>query len=119
MNTDKFYAEQIANEYAPKQTSNVMALKKLDKKAKSPANIFAYTFGIVATLIFGLGMCLAMHVIGADTVAMLVVGIIVGVVGMIGMGVNYVIYKKILEKSKNKYAQDIITLANQITNEKE
>ena len=30
MNTDKIYAEHIANEYAPKETSKVKALKKLD-----------------------------------------------------------------------------------------
>ena len=40
MNTDKIYAEAIANEYAPKDTSKVVALKKLDRKAKSRANIF-------------------------------------------------------------------------------
>lgn len=39
MNTDKIYAEAIANEYAPKDTSKVVALKKLDRKAKQPANI--------------------------------------------------------------------------------
>ena len=41
MNTDKIYAEAIANEYAPKEASKVLALKKLDMKAKSKANIFA------------------------------------------------------------------------------
>lgn len=40
MNTDKIYAEAIANEYAPKEASKVLALKKLDMKAKSKANIF-------------------------------------------------------------------------------
>lgn len=29
MNTDKIYAEQLANEYAPKDTSKVVALKNL------------------------------------------------------------------------------------------
>lgn len=43
MNTDKIYAESIANEYAKKETTKVNALKKLDRKAKLPANIFAYT----------------------------------------------------------------------------
>ena len=47
MNTDKIYAESIVNEYAPKDTSKVVALKKLDTKAKAPANIFGYTFGII------------------------------------------------------------------------
>lgn len=38
MNTDKIYAEQLANEYAPKDTSKVVALRKLDARAKLPAN---------------------------------------------------------------------------------
>lgn len=63
MNTDKFYAEQIANEYAPKQDSKVKALKRLDSKVKNPAIIFTFTFGIVSTLILGIGMTLAMKVI--------------------------------------------------------
>lgn len=32
MNTDKIYAKALANEYAPKDTSKVVALKKLDKR---------------------------------------------------------------------------------------
>ena len=59
MNTDKIFAESIANEYAPKDTSRIVALKKLDRKAKSPANIFAYSFGILMILLLGLGMCLS------------------------------------------------------------
>ena len=34
MNTDKIYAEQFANEYAPKDTSKVVDLRKLDANAK-------------------------------------------------------------------------------------
>lgn len=45
MNTDKIFAEAIANEYAPKDTSKVVALKKLDWKAKRSATLFAYGFG--------------------------------------------------------------------------
>ena len=70
MNTDKIYAEQIANEYAPKQTSKVKALKKLDAKAKNPAQIFTYTFGITSSLVLGLGMSLAMGVIGGGALTM-------------------------------------------------
>lgn len=59
MNTDKIYAEQLANEYAPKDTSKVVALRKLDAKAKLPANVFTYTFGIITALVAGVGMCLS------------------------------------------------------------
>ena len=115
MNTDKIYAEQLANEYAPKSTSKVVALRKLDKKAKMPANIFAFTFGTVFTLIFGTGMCLAMGRIGGGTATSMIAGIIIGIIGMAGIAVNYPIYKKLLEKGKNKYAFEIIELAKEIS----
>ena len=47
MNTDKIYAEAIVNEYSKKSATKVMQLKKLDKAAKMPAQIFTYTFGII------------------------------------------------------------------------
>lgn len=115
MNTDKIYAEAIANEYAVKDTRKVVQLKKLDAKAKRPAEIFGYTFGIVAALVLGVGMCLSMKVIGDGSTLMTVLGIVVGVLGIVGVSVNYPIYKKMLEKGKKKYAADIIRLAKEIS----
>ena len=83
MNTDKIYAEQLANEYAPKDTSKVVALRKLDARAKLPATVFTYTFGILTSLVAGVGMCLSMKVIGSGTAAMFVLGIIIGIIGML------------------------------------
>ncbi len=74
MNTDKIFADQLANEYAPKDTSKVVALKKLDKKAKNPANIFAFSLGTISALIFGVGMCLTMGQIGSSTTLSFVAG---------------------------------------------
>ena len=90
MNTDKLYAEQLANEYAPKDTSKVVALRKLDAKAKRPACIFAYTFGILTALLIGL-------------------------IGLAGMGVNYPMFKRMLAKGKQKYAFEILELAREIS----
>ncbi len=118
MNTDKIYAEQIANEYAPKQTSKVKALKKLDAKVKNPANIFAFTFGIISSLVLGVGMCLCMGVLGGASPLMMALGIVIGCIGILGASVNYPLYKRILAKAKNKYASDILILANEIVNEK-
>ena len=114
MNTDKIYAESIAKEYAPKDNSKIVALRKLDRMAKMPATVFTYTFGIISALVFGTGMCLAMQVIGSGIGGMLI-GILVGIIGMIGCGVNYPIYKKMLEKGKNKYAYEIVELAREIS----
>lgn len=117
MNTDKIYAEHIANEYSVKKESKVIALKKLDRKAKLPANIFVYTNGIIMSLVLGIGMCLSMNVIGGGN--MFALGIVIGIIGIIGVSTNYFSYKKILANSKAKYAQDIIRLANEIAENEE
>ncbi len=116
MNTDKIYAESIVNEYSVKQTSKVVALKKLDGKAKQPSQIFALLFGVISALVLGTGMSLAMQVIGSG-VGGVVAGILIGIVGIVGCGINYPIYKKLRKKGMDKYAIDIMRLAKEISNE--
>ena len=114
MNTDKIIAEAIAKEYAPKKDSKIIALKKLDNKAKTPANIFAYTFGIISSLVAGTGMCFAMQVIG-NGIGSMIAGIVIGIIGFTCCVVTYPIYKKKLEKGKSKYAYEIMELAREIS----
>lgn len=114
MNTDRIFAESIAKEYAPKDNSKIVALRKLDRKAKLPATVFTYTWGIISALVLGTGMSLAMQVIGSSTLHM-AIGIVVGIVGIIGCGVNYPIYKNMLESGKKKYAFEIVELAREIS----
>ena len=111
MNTDKIFAEAIANEYA----SKVVALRKLDWKAKRSATLFAYGFGMGMALILGLGMCLSMQVIGGGGVLMTGAGILLGILGIIGIGLNYPVYKKLLRTGKEKYAFEIMQLAREIS----
>ena len=117
MNTDKLYAESIAKEYAPKDNSKIIALRKLDAKAKLPATVFTYTFGIISSLIAGLGMSLSMQVIGG-TLPLTILGIVIGMIGFTCMGINYPIYKKMLENGKKKYAFEIMELAREISEER-
>ena len=117
MNTDKIIAEKIASEYAPKKTSKLVALKKLDRKAKQTSEIFSYTFGIISALVMGTGMSFAMGVIGDNSITTMIMGIIVGLIGIFGVSINYSIYKKLLNKGKIKYGNDIVKLAQEIVNE--
>ena len=116
MNTNKIIAESIAKDYVTKTTSKLVALRKLDCRAKLPAIIFTYSCGIISALVFGLGMCLSMQVIGGGGIWM-VLGIIIGCIGMVGCGVNYPIYQRVLKKGKQKYAFEIIELAREISEE--
>ena len=115
MGTDKIYAEHLANEYAHKDTSKVAALRRLDARAKLPATVFTYAFGIAAALLLGVGMCLTMGKIGGGTDTAFALGVAVGVVGLTAMGVNYPLYKKLLAKGRRKYASDIMELAREIS----
>lgn len=62
-------------------------------------------------------MCLSMDVIGNSGTIMFVLGIVTGLIGLVGMGVNYPIYKKMLAKGKQKYAFEIMELAKEISEE--
>lgn len=117
MNTDVAYAEQIATEYAPKEASRVVALRKLDRRAKLPASIFAYVFGILSSLIMGTGMCLSMNVIGGGNTLSVGIGVVIGIAGLAMMGLNYLIYQRLLANGKQRYAADIVRLANEIAQE--
>ena len=117
MNTDKIIAEKIASEYAPKKTNKLVALKKLDRKAKQTAVIFSYTFGIIGSLVMGTGMSFAMGVIGDNSITSMIIGIIIGLLGIAMVSLNYLFYKKLLAKGKEKYGSDIIRLAKEIAEE--
>lgn len=116
MENKKKYLEKIRKEYAEEDTTKLDKLKSLDKKVKTVPTIFGYTFGSIAALIFGLGMCLAMKVIGGTTTWM-VVGIVIGVAGLALMSVTAPIYFKMLNARKSKYADEILKLSNELLNE--
>lgn len=116
---DTVYAERIASEYAQKPASKLIALKKLDGKAKLPATVFAYVFGVLGALLLGVGMCLCMGVIGEALTMSMPLGVAVGVVGIAVVSVNYPAYKKLLANGKKKYAFEIMELASEIVGEKE
>ena len=60
-------------------------------------------------------MCLSMQVIGGGGVLMTGAGVLLGVLGIIGVGLNYPIYKKLLRSGKEKYAFEIMQLAREIS----
>lgn len=109
------YAIRIREEYSPKGESDIDALRKLDKRVKRPAEAFAWTFGVLGTLVLGVGMCLAMEVIGS----IMPLGVVIGVVGIAMVCANPFIYKKILAGSIKKHGADVIRLSDKVLSGKE
>ena len=114
-NEEKQIAKSIQSKYLPKteEKSEIEKLISLDKKVKSPALIFAYTFGIAGILIFGLGLSLALKVIGNLTY----LGITIGVIGLVMICVNYSMYSLILNSRKRKYGSEIIKTSSKLLND--
>ncbi len=112
MEQEKQFARQVRAEYAPgsEEEGKLEQLKKLDRAARRPAEIFAYMFGIVGALVLGVGMCLAMEVIGS----MMPLGIVIGVVGIAMVTANYFLYRAILRSRKKKYAKEIVSLSDEL-----
>ena len=67
------------------------------------------------TLVLGLGMCLSMQVISGGGVLMTEAGILLVILGIVGVGLNYPFYKKLLQSGKDKYAFGIMRLAREIS----
>ncbi len=93
----------------------MIALRKLDARAKLPATVFTYSLSICTALITGVGMCLSMRIIGSGSTAMFVLGVLIGLAGLVGMGLNYPLYSRLLAKGKQKYAFEIMELAKEIS----
>lgn len=105
---------EIRSRYAVKSVSEekIDKLTRLDRQARRPAEIFAYTFGTLGALVLGVGMCLAMEIIGS----LMPLGIVIGVIGIVMVVDNYPIYKRILSQRKKKYAPEIVALSDELLN---
>ena len=113
---DQIIVEKIKNSYIEKEQSKLQELKALDKKVKTPAEVFAYTYGTIGSLILGTGMCLAMKIIGASISALMPVGICVGLIGIAMVSTAYPIYKRILNNRKKQYSNEIIEKSDELLN---
>lgn len=103
--------EKIRSNYEERKTSKLDELKDLDRKIKRPAEVFAYIFGSIGSLVLGSGMCLAMPEVIEGYMP---VGIAIGLVGIAMVSINYFIYKASLKARRKKASAEIFRLSNEI-----
>jgi hypothetical protein len=108
--------ESIRNQYLPKNEVEIKleTLKKLDNKVKNIPLVFGLTFGIVGTLMFGLGMTFFL-----EWVEYWYFGIPFSLLGLIMVSVTYYLYIKISNNLKDKYGKEIIKISNELLDEKD
>ena len=106
--------QAIRKKYLPRSESKLEELKRLDEAVQTSGMVESLCAGIGGLLMFGLGMCLAMKVIGSGLV-MMVVGILIGIIGIVGMLIAYPVYRKVFAATKEKYAPRILQLAEELS----
>lgn len=105
--------ESIRRTYAgeKKQKTSIERLRELDGKVKNPANIISLCFGIIGTLIFGLGLTLVLEW------AIWIWGIVLMIIGIIPIAIAYPVYKAIITKQKSKYGKEILEISEELLNQ--
>ena len=103
----------IRKKYLPREETKMEELIRLDRKVQSSGMIESLSAGIGGVLVFGLGMCLSMKVIGN----VMWLGVLLGLIGTAGMLIAYPVYRKIFEKTKNEHTPRILELTAEITGE--
>ena len=93
-------------------------LRRLDASVTNTAQAVALVFGIIGTLLLGLGMSLIMtelaEILGLSGNATMVVGIVVGVIGGVLASLAYPIYNAIVKAKRKKLAPEIIRLTDEL-----
>ena len=100
----------IRKKYLPQEESKLDELKRLDNLVQSSGVMEGLCAGIGGTLIFGLGMCLAMEVIGH----MVWLGVSLGLTGMVGMLAAFPVYWRCFANAKARYAPRILQLTEEL-----
>ena len=108
--------QEIRKKYLPREESKLEELKRLDNTVQASGKAESLCVGIGGALIFGLGMCLAMQVIGSG-VFFVAAGVLLGIIGMLCMAVAYPVYNAVFSKTKRKLAPRILELASQLSGE--
>lgn len=103
--------QAIRRKYLPKAESKFDELRRLDRQVQSAGMTEALTVGILGCLLFGLGLCVAMEVIGSS----LVLGVLLGLVGMAGMLAAYPVHRLLFGRARAKWAPRILELSAELS----
>ncbi|MGN0351775.1 MAG: GlsB/YeaQ/YmgE family stress response membrane protein [Roseburia sp.] len=105
--------EKIRRKYMPKEEDKMEKLRKLDRQVGRKGTIVSLALGIVGALILGTGM--SMSLVWTDF--LLVPGILIGIIGMVVLGAAYPVYRKLVEKEKERLAPQILALTEELSNQ--
>lgn len=102
--------KRIRSKYTPKEENKMEQLQRLDASATQKATMYAIIVGVIGALILGAGMSCCM----VWTDALLIPGIVIGVIGMAVLAVAYPLYNRTLKKERERIAPEILRLTDEL-----
>lgn len=91
------------------QEDKLVQLRKLDASVGTRALIASMALGILSALVFGVGMCCFL------VWSLWVLGALLCVVGVVGMLAAPWLYRRLVEKRKQKIAPEILRLTEELS----
>lgn len=104
----------IRKKYLPQEESKLEELKRLDNTVQTSGVTESLCVGIVSALVFGVGLCFGMQVLGSGTFFGML-GVLIGLVGIGGMLLAYPVYRRIFRKTKAKLTPRILELTAELS----
>ena len=103
--------DAIRKKYLPpaEQENKLERLRKLDASLTTTAFIVSMAVGIASALVFGVGMCCFL------VWSLWVPGALLCIVGVIGMLVAPVLYRRLVEKRRQQIAPEILRLTEELS----
>ncbi len=101
---------RIREKYLPKEESKLEQLRRLDASVEKKATMYSIILGVVATLVMGGGMSMCM--VWGD--ALMIPGIVIGIVGIIGIALAYPLHGFIIKKERQRIAPEILRLTQEL-----
>lgn len=102
--------KNIRSKYIPKEENKMEQLQRLDASATQKATMYAIIVGVIGALIMGAGMSCCM----VWTDALLIPGIVIGIIGMAVLAAAYPLYNRTLKKERERIAPEILRLTDEL-----
>lgn len=115
---DNKEVQEIRKKYLPQGENKLEELRRLDQMVQNSGMIEALCTGIGGLMVFGLGMCMAMQVLG-NGILMVVLGVLLGIIGMVSMVAAYPIYRSVYNRTKEQHTPRILELFEELSYVKE
>ncbi len=110
---ERLEIESIRRQYSARntETDKLQRLRYLDALIKNTARAASITLGVLATLLFGLGLSMVL------VWRLFAGGVIVAMLGAVGFALAYPLNLYILKRGKNKHGDEILRLSEELLNE--